>query len=133
MPNEKSSSFSVSNRFFWPSVRTEYASDSVSLGVSTSSVDAFTMSPSTRILGRSPATIWRSEASFSIISSSRARRFTGMRRSPSLGGGLLHHFLERRDPLLHLHHAVHAEGQHTLLHGHLPQLLGRGALQYGPP
>src|SRR2546426_3228691 len=91
------------------------------------------MSPSTRILGRSPATIWRSEASFSIISSSRARRFTGMRRSPSLGGGLLHHFLERRDPLLHLHHAVHAEGQHTLLHGHLPQLLGRGALQYGPP
>src|SRR3989441_7273912 len=132
MPNEKSSSFSVSNRFFWPSVRTEYASDSVSLGVSTSSLDALTMSPSTRIWARPPATMWRSEASFSIISSSRARRFTGMRRSPSLGGGLLHHFLERRDPPLHLHHAVHPEGQHPLLHSHLPQLFGRAALQDAP-
>ena len=35
MPNEKSSSSSVSNRFFWFSVRTEYASVSVSLGVIT--------------------------------------------------------------------------------------------------
>jgi len=78
MPNEKSSSFSVSNRFFWFSVSTEYASDSVSFGVITSSVVALTMSPSTRSLGRSPATMWRSEASFSIISSSRARRFIGI-------------------------------------------------------
>src|SRR2546422_9162978 len=33
------------------------------------------MSPSTRSLGRSPATMCRSDASFSIISSSRERRF----------------------------------------------------------
>ncbi len=78
MPKEKSSSFSVSNRFFWFSVSTEYASDSVSLGVMTSSVDALVMSPSIRSFGRSPATRCRSEASFSIISSSSARRFTGI-------------------------------------------------------
>src|SRR5207237_1300137 len=76
MPKEKSSSFSVSNRFFWFSVSTEYAIESVSLGVSTASTPEFTMSPSTRSLGRSPATMWRSEASFSIISSSSDRRFT---------------------------------------------------------
>ena len=35
MPNEKSSSSSISNRFFWFSVSTEYASVSVSLGVIT--------------------------------------------------------------------------------------------------
>ena len=35
MPNEKSSSSSISKRFFWFSVSTEYASCSVSLGVST--------------------------------------------------------------------------------------------------
>ena len=32
MPNEKSSSSSISNRFFWFSVSTEYASCSVSFG-----------------------------------------------------------------------------------------------------
>ena len=35
MPNEKSSSSSISNRFFWPSVSTEYASCRVSFGVRT--------------------------------------------------------------------------------------------------
>ena len=35
MPNEKSSSSSISNRFFWFSVSTEYASCSVSFGCST--------------------------------------------------------------------------------------------------
>jgi hypothetical protein len=74
IPNEKSSSLSVSNRFFWFSVSTEYASVSVSFGVRTSSTDEFVMSPSTRSLGRSPATMCRSDASCSIISSSRARR-----------------------------------------------------------
>ena len=34
MPNEKSSSSSISKRFFWFSVSTEYASCSVSRGVS---------------------------------------------------------------------------------------------------
>src|SRR5438093_36468 len=129
MPNEKSSSFSVSNRFFWFSVSTEYASDSVSLGVSTSSVVAFTMSPSTRSLGRSPATMWRSDASFSIISSSRARRFIGIARSPLAGRGFLDDFFQRRDALLDLDHAVHAQRQHALLDGDVAQLFGRAALQ----
>src|SRR6266850_3522290 len=129
IPNEKSSSFSVSKRFFWFSVSTEYASESVSLGVSTSSVEAFTMSPSTRSLGRSPATMWRSEASFSIISSSRARRFIGIARSPLAGRGFLDDFFQRRDALLDLHHAVHAQGQHAFRDGDLAQLLGRAALE----
>src|SRR6266511_4934738 len=123
IPKEKSSSFSVSNRFFWFSVRTEYASDSVSLGVSTSSVEAFTMSPSTRSLGRSPATMCRSDASFSIISSSSARRFTGIVQPPSSSRGFLDDFFQGRDALLHLHHAVHAEGQHPLLYRQFPHLL----------
>ena len=62
MPNEKSSSSSSSKRFFCCSVRTEYAIWSVSFGVSSKSDDALVMSPSTRSLGRSPATIWRSDA-----------------------------------------------------------------------
>src|SRR5688572_2792777 len=128
MPNEKSSSFSVSKRFFWFSVSTEYASDSVSLGVITSSDEAFVMSPSTRSFGRSPATRWRSEASFSIISSSSARRLTGIPLSLS-GRGFLHDFFQRSDALLDLHHAVHAQRQHPFLHGDVAQLFGRGAFQ----
>src|SRR6266566_3962660 len=133
IPNEKSSSFSVSKRFFWLSVSTESASDSVSLGVSTSSVVAFVMSPSTRSLGRSPATMCRSEASFSIISSSSARRFTGIDQSPSSSSGFFDHFIERRDALLDLHHAVHAERQHALRHGELAQLLRGGTLENPAP
>src|SRR5437660_2931719 len=133
MPKEKSSSFSVSKRFFWFSVSTEYASDSVSLGVSCSSLAALMMSPSTRSLGRSPATMCRSEASFSIISSSSARRFTGIDQSPSSSSGFFDHFIERRDALLDLHHAVHAERQHALRHGELAQLLGGGPLENPAP
>src|SRR5262245_7248571 len=132
IPNEKSSSFSVSNRFFWFSVSTEYASDSVSFGVSTSSVDALVMSPSTRSLGRSPATMCRSEASFSIISSSSARRFTGIARSPS-SGGFLHDLFQRGDAPLHLDQAVHAQSQHPLFDGRLLHLLGRRPPQHVPP
>ena len=40
------------------------------------------MSPSTRSLGRSPAVMWRSDASLSIISSSRDRRLKVIRPSP---------------------------------------------------
>src|SRR5712691_11322574 len=128
MPNEKSSSLSVSKRFFWFSVSTEYASDRVSLGVMTSSLEALTISPSTRSLGRSPATRWRSEASFSIISSSSARRLTGM--LPLLaGGGFFHDFFERSHALLDLQHPVHAQRQHTFLHGEVAELLGRGAFE----
>src|SRR5258708_9397216 len=133
MPKEKSSSFSVSKRFFWFSVSTEYASDNVSLGVSTSSLVALVMSPSTRSLGRSPATMCRSEASFSIISSSRARRFTGIDQSPSSSGGFLDDFFERRDALLDLHHAVHAQRQHALRHGEVAQLFGGRALEDAAP
>src|SRR6266536_5209232 len=132
MPNEKSSSFSVSKRFFWFSVSTEYARDSVSFGVSTSSTEEFTMSPSTRIFGRSPATMWRSEASFSIISSSRARRFTGIAWSPS-SGRFLHDLFESRDSLLDLHHSVHPQRQHPVLDALVPQLFRRGALQHQAP
>src|SRR5882762_9556377 len=128
MPNEKSSSFSVSKRFFWFSVSTEYASDSVSLGVMMSSLLAFTISPSTRILGRSPATRWRSEASFSIISSSNARRLIGM--LPLLSGrGFFYDFFERGNALLDLQHAVHTQGQHPFFHREVAQLLGRSAFQ----
>src|SRR5258708_1093547 len=133
MPKEKSSSFSVSNRFFWFSVSTEYASDNVSLGVSTSSLVALVMSPSTRSLGRSPATMCRSEASFSIISSRRARRFTGIDQSPSSSGGFLDDFFERRDAFLDLHHAVHAQSQHALRHGEVAQLFGGRALEDAAP
>src|SRR5437773_12131752 len=126
MPNEKSSSLSVSKRFFWFSVSTEYARESVSFGVRTSSVEALTISPATRSLGRSPATMCRSEASFSIISSSSARRFTGIDQSPSSSRGFFDHFIERRDALLDLHHAVHAERQHALRHGEVAQLLRGG-------
>src|ERR1041384_3289525 len=133
IPNEKSSSFSVSKRFFWFSVRTEYASDSVSLGVSTSSLDALVMSPSTRILGRSPATMCRSEASFSIISSSRARRFTGIDQAPSSSGRFFHDLFQGGDAPLDLHHAVHAQGQHPLAHGGIAQLFGRSAFEDLPP
>src|ERR1041384_1126059 len=132
MPKEKSSSLSVSKRFFWFSVSTEYASDSVSFGVSTSSVDALVMSPSTRSLGRPPATMCRSEASFSIISSSSARRLTGIVRSPSRGG-FLHDLFQRGDAPFHLHQAVHAQGQHAFFDGRLLHLLGRGAAQHVPP
>src|SRR6266853_1975842 len=108
-------SIGSSTVMMWPA-STEYASDNVSLGVSTSSLVALVMSPSTRSLGRSPATMCRSEASFSIISSSRARRFTGIDQSPSSSGGFLDDFFERRDALLDLHHAVHAQRQHALRH-----------------
>src|SRR5437588_5810118 len=128
MPKEKSSSLSVSKRFFWFSVSTEYASDSVSLGVMTSSLEALTISPSTRSLGRSPATRWRSEASFSIISSSSARRLTGMRLSLS-GRGFFHHFFERGHALLDLQHPVHAQRQHAFLYGEVAQLFSRSTLE----
>src|SRR5712691_4346292 len=90
------------------------------------------MSPSTRILGRCPATMWRSEASFLIISSSRARRFTGIPSSPS-GSGFLHDFLERRDAPLHFHPPVHAEREHPLFDGLLAQLLRGGPFQHHAP
>ena len=77
MPNEKSSSSSISKRFFWLSVSTEYASAIVSRGVSTCSTLAFTMSPSTRSFGRSPAVRCRSLAPLETISSRSARRLSG--------------------------------------------------------
>ncbi len=74
MPNEKSSSSSISKRFFWFSVSTEYAICSVSLGCSTYCRLEFSMSPSTRSLAHSPAVMCRSEAPFWIISSRRTLR-----------------------------------------------------------
>src|SRR5258708_26381751 len=126
MPKEKSSSFSVSKRFFWFSVSTEYASDNVSLGVSTSSLVALVMSPSTRSLGRSPATMCRSEASFSIISSSRARRFTGIDQSPSSrsSGGFFYDFFQPPDPLLDLPPALPSHRPHSLPHAQVAPLFG---------
>ena len=76
MPNEKSSSSSISNRFFWFSVSTEYASCSVSFGCITKSIFERVMSPSMRSMGRSPAVMWRSDAPRSIISSSSTRRLS---------------------------------------------------------
>src|SRR5712692_1395738 len=131
MPNEKSSSFSVSKRFFWFSVSTEYARESVSFGVRTSSVEALTISPSTRSLGRSPATMCRSEASFSIISSSSARRFIGIASSPSRCG-FLYDLFQRGDAPLHLDQAVHAQRQHAFFHGPGLHLFSRSAAQHQP-
>ena len=50
--------------------------DIVNSGVEVVLTPKDTLSPSTRSLGRSPATMCRSDASRSIISSSRVRRFT---------------------------------------------------------
>src|SRR6267142_4222364 len=94
----------------------------------TSSLCAFTMSPSTRILGRSPATRWMSEASFSIISSSNARRLIGM--LPLLSGcGFFDDFFERSHALLDLQHPVHAQREHAFFDREVAQLFGRGTLQ----
>src|SRR5687768_13760189 len=83
------------------------------------------MSPSTRSLGRSPAVMCRSEASRSIISSSRVRRLTtdGAAAVPDITpsyevrrsyAGLTDHLLERGNPLEHLEPPVHAQGEHPV-------------------
>src|SRR5690349_8504366 len=100
----------------------------------TCAVLASVLSPSIRSFGRSPAVMCRSDASRSIISSSRVRRvipvgaavadmrylFLMRERRPGgpdtplvLDARLTDDLLQRRDTLQHLEPPVHAERQHS--------------------
>src|SRR5690242_9449799 len=97
------------------------------------------MSPSMRILGRSPAVMCRSEAPRWIISSSSERRLTLWAGAAGAAGWgvavirsarrFLDDFLEGGDALLHFHDPIHPEGEHALGNGHLLQLGGGRAAE----
>src|SRR5687768_10355193 len=117
----------------------------------TCSVLASVMSPSIRSFGRSPAVMCRSDASRSIISSSRVRRLIPVgaavadirylvlmwkrdrgrsAASPScLYGRLADDLFERRDPLHDLEPSIHAECQHPLIDGAIVDLRGADVLE----
>src|SRR5262245_286619 len=115
-PNEKSSSSSVSKRFFWLSVRIEYASESVSFGASTWLMREFVRSPSTRSFAGLPTVRCKSEAPRWIISWRRARSESSCpggavapaawlmsRCAPSVDDRrFLDHFVQAGDAALHL-------------------------------
>src|SRR6266581_4577009 len=46
---------------------------------------------------------------------------------------LFHDFLQGSDTAFHLHHTVGPQREHAFLHGFLPQLLGRAALEHHAP
>src|SRR5438445_13595495 len=107
------------------------------------------MSPSTRSLGRSPATMCRSEALRETISSSNVRRFNPpagfggpegdevsmngkviglVMRGVRIGRCFADYLVEGRDSFEHFQPAIHAQGQHSLFDGRLLDFRGARAL-----
>src|SRR5258708_142923 len=112
MPNEKSSSFDSSKRFFCESVRTLYTSCLVSAGVNSGSCRRCRC-PCTRTCGGVLVAMWRSEPSISTSVLSRSGSVSIIQLSAlTLLDRLPDDFLDGGQAVLHFAQPAHAQREH---------------------